>query len=438
MTTPAATAPHPYRNEGHPGHTAVSGPQDREVALGAQPPAKSRSHARPGDGHSPDAPDVLFVVRGRHDPPTHPGVIHGLDRMTEDGTLRGASTIPVDLDDAIDRNAAYWRSIVDHVRERQTEFVVLHHYHSPRLPDPRPGIERLKSLPHRPLVALTNGDAWFEGFFRPKFPPMFLQAAEAADAVFSTSMGMLADQIVDRAAGRIALLPNGTCQARFGDPPRASPGRREFRVTFIGSSNRPRNPLRSSHWYSRHRERLVRRLSERFGTGFAVFGNGWHGVEGWQGPVPYEHQHAACQRADLVIGGVPFSRARYYMSDRTFNQIASGVPFVDLAVEGVETILRDGEHWHLATSIEQLLDRCDDLLTRPASEREAFGAAAAEYVLERHTEEARCRSLLRTLESLRRSLLEGTPPPPPDLDFLLPEVDRAVELPLATRGWAAG
>ena len=387
-------------------------------------------------GSASAAPDALFVVRGhRGAPPTHPGVIDGLGRMVADGTLRGASTITVDLSDAVRRDAANWRSIIDHVRRRRSEFVVLHHFHSPHLPDPRRGIERLRALPHRPVVALTNGDAFFDGFFRPKFPRMFLQAAEVVDAVFSTSMGRSADLIADRTGRRTALLPHGSCQARFGTRIGTAPARREFRVAFIGSRNRPRNPARSSHWYARHRERLVRRCSETFGAGFALFGHGWEGIEGWQGPVPYARQHEACRRAELVVGGVPYSGSRYYASDRPFNQIRSGVPFVDLAVAGVETILRDGEHWHLGHTIDEVLDRCDELLCRPAQERAEAGAAAAAYVLAHHTEEQRCRSLISTLVALRQALLGGVPPPLPDLGFLLPDVDRGLEGPLATRVW---
>ena len=125
------------------------------------------------------------------------------------------------------------------------------------------------------------------------------------------------------------------------------------------------------------------------------------------------------------------------MSDRVFNQVVSGVPFVDLAVEGVEQLLRDGEHWHLASSIDGVVDRCDELLTRPRRERTEMGVAAAEHVLAHGTTEQRVRSMIATLTELRRSRLEGAEPLPPDLRFFLPEVDPAVEIPLATRGWDA-
>jgi hypothetical protein len=196
--------------------------------------------------------------------------------------------------------------------------------------------------------------------------------------------------------------------------------------------------VRSYHWYARRRERLVRKLGDRFGASFALFGHGWDGIaSNYQGPIPFARQHEACQRAEIVVGGVPFSPARYYASNRPFNQIASGVPFVDLAVEGVEKILRDGVHWHLAGSIDELVDLCDDLLARPAAERAELGREAAKHVLTHHTDDARWRSLVATLTNVRTALVAGAPPPPPDLRFFLPDVDRNEELALATRGWSS-
>lgn len=388
---------------------------------------------RPPSSEPP--PDALFITRGNGDGTSYPGIVDGLDRMVADGTLRGAAVMAINPTRAATTHSQFWSEVTSHVRRRGTEFIVLHHYHSPQLPDVRSDIERLQALTPTPLVALTNGDPFFDKFFRPSFPDMFIQAAEVADVVLTTSMGQSADHLAERAGCRTALWPPGACQTRFGAVARTAPTDPDFRVVLIGSNNRPRNPLRSYHWYSRRRERLVRQLSRRFGDGFALFGHGWEGVRGWRGPVPYELQQEVCRKAEVVVGGVPFSPSRYYMSDRVFIQIASGVPFVDLRVEGVDSILRDGEHFHLADSIEEVVDRCDDLLARPSAHRREAGLAAAKFIISRHTEEERARSLFRTLLPLRRSLLSGAPLPLPDLNFLLPEVDAAAESVLATRGW---
>jgi hypothetical protein len=379
------------------------------------------------------APDVLYIVRHRS---SYPDVIDGLKRLEGAGFVRGQDCLEVRPEDAQQRATEYWNQVVGHVGDRQTEIVVLHHFHNLRLPDPRPLIRRLKTLPHRPIVAVTSGDAFCNGILRPSFPTMFVQAAAEADIAFSSSMGKIGDYLASRSGNKVALLPHGVCQVRFPDPPpNLDDTQSEFKAVVIGSNNRPRNPTRPYHWYAKRRERLIELMTARFGSEFAVFGRGWNGLSSWKGPLLFEEQQAACRRAELVVGGVPFSSSRYYTSDRVFIQIASGVPFVDIAVEGVDTILRDGDHWHTVQSIEEVADKCDELLSRPRAERLDAGRAAAAYVLGRHTIERRCRTVIASLIRHRKALLEGKPPPSPVLDFFLPEVDQSVELPRASRGW---
>jgi hypothetical protein len=382
------------------------------------------------------APDVLYIVKDRA---SYPDISDGLRRLVSQGVIRSQDCLEVRPNRALARTSNLWTEIVDHVRDRRTEIVVFHHFHSDDLPDPRPTLQELKGLSHRPIVALTNGDAFSNGIFRPAFPRMFVQGAEEADVVFSSSMGKTADHLARHSNGRIALLPHGACQVRFGmPPPPAQLGNKpEFRAVFIGSNNRPRNPSRPYHWYARRRQRLIRLMNAAFGCKFAVYGRGWEGVPNWQGPLSFAQQQAACQRAEIVIGGVPFSSARYYTSDRVFIQIASGVPFVDIAIEGVETILRNNEHWYLVPSLEEVADRCDDLLCRPRAERMEAARAAADFVLAHHTIEARCRSVVAELQRQRAALVNHESPPIPLFDFFLPEVDQLHELPHASRGWVS-
>jgi hypothetical protein len=379
--------------------------------------------------------DITVVVRKLA---AYPDVADSLERLVNTAAIRHGRMLEVSDESSVDQQAASWQQVVRQVDERRSDLVVLHHFHSPGLADFRHHLSTMKAMPHAPLVALSNGDPMYKRPLGPGLPRSFVQGSKLADVVFSTSMGRLADHLVRRASCRMALLPWGLDQLRFGAPPPPLRDRRkDFRVVFIGSRNRSRNPLRRDHWYARRRERLIKMLDRRFGAGFAVFGHGWEGLESWQGPVPFAEQQQACRRADVVVGGVPFSTARYYTSDRVFIQIASGVPFVDLRVDGAQTILREDDHWHLADSLDEVVERCDDLLSRRPSELIDSGFAAAEYVRRHHTIEQRFRSLTATLVGLRLSVSRGVPAPPPDLGFFLPEVDPRREISSATRGWQA-
>lgn len=380
--------------------------------------------------------EVVYVVRHLN---VYPDIRASLDRMVTDAVIGTSKLFEVRPGEAPTQQDESWQKIIDHVRENRSEIVVLHHFHSPGLTDPRDRIRELQALPHRPAVGLTNGDSMYNGFFRATPPRMFVQAAEAADVVFSTSMGSLADLLTRQTGCRVALLPWGLCPVRFGSPALPVPeSRRDFKVIVIGSNNGNRNPLRPYHWYNRQRRRLIRDLERRFGDKFAVFGHGWEGVRSWHGPIPFEHQHQVCRRAEVVVGGVPFSRQRYYTSDRVFIQIASGVPFVDLAIEGTETILRPGEHWYLADRLGDIADLCDNLLAQPSADQMEKARLAAEFVRQNHSTERRCRLVVRTLLDVRKSLVAGRTPTAPLLDFFLPSVNSQSESSLAIRGWERG
>lgn len=372
---------------------------------------------------------LLVLSRG-----AHPGVDDAISRMKNDGTLRSGGRIDFGSEEA---RAPSWAELERTIRIERIEYVVLHHFHSTSLPDPSKFMRAVRGQEHRPVVGFSGGDSFFNGFFRPSHPKIFKSASAAADVVFNTSMGKTADVIQGYGAERVSLLPLGACQVRFPLPERLyQPSKAEYDVCFIGSNNRSRHPGHSYFWYSRQREKLVKQLYQRFGERLAVFGAGWGGLPANRGPIPFHEQLNACRSARVVVGGVPYSPARYYMSNRPFVQIMSGVPFVDMAVEGVDAILRDGEHWHLAKSLGDVADRVDEVLARSDSERVEMGYEAARYVAQNHTQEHRWRSLVATLESLRSSIVSGSKFATPNLDFLLPEAKtRPEEVALATRGW---
>lgn len=333
--------------------------------------------------------------------------------------------------------ANIWKDIEILVFTEQIEYVVFHHFHSSELVIPEEFILQLKSQPHRPTVAFSGGDAFMNGLFAtPLHPKSFKVACSQSDIVFNTSMGKAAKAIRGYGASHIALLPNAVITSDFsGIADEYHPEQAEFDVCFIGSNNRSRNPFSGYFWAGRYREKLVKRLTKEFGSRFAVFGNGWQNYESNQGSIAFEDQIPTCRRAKVVIGGFPYSKERYYLSDRPFIQISSGVPFVDFFVEGTEKILRDGHHWHLARSIDGLVLKVNSILSLSDDERASQGAEAARFILANHTVLERWNQLLLTLESVRTSILSNEPYESPNMDFFLGEVDLDHEKYMASIGW---
>lgn len=374
---------------------------------------------------------ILVVSAGKH-----PGVDYALNDLVKLGVVHSA--LHYELRNTHTENAdELWAHLTELAKSINAAYVLLHHYNSSGLPDPRPWLGQLRELDPRPVLALSLGDAFYNGLFRPKYPTLLRRLAGEVDIVLNTSMGEAADLLMKHGAQRIALWPLSACSVRFPKP--AQPyhaDKAEFDVVFIGSNNRSMHPGHSYFWYSRERERMVHQLSKRFGRKFAVFGSGWGRLPTAMGMSSFSAQLDVCRRSRVVVGGVPYSPARYYLSNRPFIQILSGVPFVDLSVEGVDRILRRGDHWQLAEAIDEVAEVCDGLLSLPDSEREEMGREAANFIAENHMAGHRWKSLLITLEDLWGQVNRSSPSPTPDLRFFLPEVEHEQEIPLATRGFA--
>ncbi|MDZ7677392.1 MAG: glycosyltransferase [Acidimicrobiales bacterium] len=377
---------------------------------------------------------MLVVFRGQG-PEAYPGIVAGWEQLAAKGEIQHFEHLAIDTKVPPDP-ARVWSEICNRVVEGDLDTLVLHHFHTQMLGDPRPWLEQLRKQVPNLFITTLNGDAFTNGYLgRPAPPKMLLQAAEMSDLVLTTSMGTLGDLLARHATAPVVWQPNGVFPERFQVP--VPLGQPDFDVVFIGSNNRSRNLLKPYHWMARRRERMIRGLASRFGARLGVFGHGWEGVPGWQGPVPFNKQWGAARRGKVVVGGVPFSTNRYYLSNRPFIQIAAGVPFVDLRVDGIGLILRDGEHWHLGDDIDSLIDLCSHFVSLPDDEWQELGRAAADEMLERHTEPVRVRSTLNTIRAVQASRRVPVSPVRPDLSAFLPEVDVAAELPLATRNWPA-
>lgn len=366
-----------------------------------------------------------------------PGVVDGYNRLVASGVLRHVVALPAEGPSGVALGDAYWSGALKHVRDFDVSLLIFHYYHAPSFPDPRPFVARFRRLANAPFVVSTLGDAFMNGFLnRPNVPRSFLQAASQSDLVTLTSMGALADYVARRTPAPIVLMPNAACQVRFGATAanRAVEPSREFDVVFIGSRNAPRNPLRPYWHAARRRAQLVNQLGRRFGSRFAVFGRGWKGFVGVKGPIPFGSQVSAARRGRVVVGGVPFSRERYYTSNRPFMQMTAGVPFVDARVDGVDTLLTPDRDWFLADDAA-IVDVVERLLERSDSELEQVGASGASRVLRTHMEHHRTAAIAENVARLRMRRTGGSRVQP-HLPFFTPETDLEREHEHATRNWS--
>jgi len=360
------------------------------------------------------------------------GVDESLKRLSSEGVLTGYQALPYYGSAAEIGWPATWEKALEQIRHMQADVVFLQYFHGP-IPDPTGFIETVKQLPSRPTVVTSSGD----GFGRfTRRPPASLQiASRLSDLTFATQMGGVARDLVRGGARRMTLMPNGYCQVRFNtdlDPAQHDP---EFDVVMIGNHWRNLNPTHFMFYARMQRYRQVAALFKRYGKRFGLFGQGWQGVPGAQGPIPYDQQVAVMRRARVVVGAFPHSAMDYYTSDRAQITMRSGIPYVEFYMPRTEKLFLDGEHWHLVRNIRGMLAQCDRLLGLGDAERLALGARAAAHMVAGHSQYHRSRLMVEIIGQVRKAGLAGTPTPLPRFDFFAPDIAREREWPHAALGW---
>ena len=349
----------------------------------------------------------------------HPGYYEGFERLVAEGVLSVHTAIAY-YGVAEERGwDGLWAEAERTARNMQADAVFLQFFHG-AISDPTAGIQRLKSLPGAPTLFTSLGDPY--GRWIRRVPQSFRVASKLADVSFLTGMGYIARQLRSWGSRNLVLSPNGCCQVWFSSRPSIESTNPDFDVVFVGSRIPPRNLLSELsylyYWGGRQRVELVTACTKRYGRRFGLFGNGWNGNPAWQGEIPFVEQHAAYRRSAVGLGGMPYAYYDYYTSNRVFNAVASGVPFVDYWVPGVDRLLQPGRDWWLGRSQPEMLALCDKLLEMPSSERSSLGEAARTFVLSNHTQYHRCKEMVEIVRSIREARLSGRRAAQPELDFL--------------------
>jgi hypothetical protein len=363
----------------------------------------------------------LLVLYQAHDAARdQPGYYDGFERLVAEGVLEAHGAIPY-YGMARERGwPALWDEAYAVGRMMDADAVFLQFFHGP-IPDPTVGITRLKKLPSKPVVFTSLADPF--GRWTNRVPTSYRIASKLADVNFLSGMGYLARQLAGQGTRNLVLMPNGCCQVQFSamlNPTKYSP---DLDVVFVGSRISSRNPLSHFFWTSKKRREFIAYVTKRYGRRFGLFGHGWPGNPSWQGPIPYDRQHSAQRRGAVVLGGIPNAYHDYYTSDRTLIGIASGIPFVDYSVPGVNLLFHPGRDCWLAPDTPGMIRWCDHLLSLSQEERLRLGGRAREYILTSHTQYHRCREMIDIVRDLRTARLHGTRAARPQLSFLRPKTN---------------
>lgn len=356
---------------------------------------------------------VLFQGNTLND---HPGYHDGFQKLQDEFILDAYCTIPYYGFTKEHGWEELWVEAERIIRLNCINAVFLHFFHDQNIPDPTKGIKRILACPSNPTIFTSLGDPY--NILLNPVPDSYKQSSILSDINFMTSMGRLANGLARQGTKNLIFMPHGVCQKRFSSSLDKENYNPDFDVVFVGSRILSRYIIGSSSWYGFWRDKLVNLMTKRFGSRFALFGLNWAGNPSWRGPVPYDSQNETVRRSRVQIGGYPNSTNDYYTSDREFIALASGIPFVDYFVPGVECMFKDGKDWWLGKNFGEMLKHIENLLNISDNKRLEIGDRVRNEILAHHTQYHRCQQMIEIVSNYRDQKLAGNKADLPVLPYL--------------------
>ncbi|MEJ5352688.1 MAG: glycosyltransferase [Melioribacteraceae bacterium] len=373
---------------------------------------------------------LLFLSQG-HKVTDHPGYHDALIKLKNEGFISDFFNLPFFGYAKEHGWDGFYNEVVRLCKEENFDIVFFQFFHSNAISDPTNYVEILKKLDKPPIIISSCGDGFSDNWMRHDYPNSFKQISRMADITFSTQMGKAADKMINWGANNIVLAPNGMCQVRFkAQNVDLSHHKFEYDIVFVGSNNGNRlfNPISKHWWGAKKRQELVKALFKKFGNRFGLFGNGWN-YPCSKGPIPFDQQQNVFRKGRIIVGGNPYSLSDYYSSNRLFFEIASGIPTVELYVPRLDKIFRNNDHCYFVNDIDEVVERCEQLLKEDKEELYIKAAIAAKYVEEKHTDYHRMKFMLDTV----KRYIKNNKKLDVDFPFFLPEVDLNEEQKYAKR-----
>lgn len=364
---------------------------------------------------------LLFLIQGRV-PEDHPGYHNGCQRLLAEGCIDGYQYFCYhDRGKEGERRTwgEQWKRLRSEAIEFKPDLIFLQFFHGP-MQEVRELMGILRALPSKPTIASSCGDPFAPGIFNHGFPKSLIESVVLADISFFSQMGRSAEVAAKWGATNLFLWPHGNCQVRFPNDFDPSTWKPEFDVVFVGNHTRVRNPFSCIGRGSRKRAALVADLTSRYGKKLGLFGHGWNGNPAWQGPIPYQDQVKTFRRGRVVFGGYPHASDDYYLSDRPFIALGSGIPLIDYRVPKVDELFLEERDWYLFSDGDELMAQCDKVLESDCVEVMGRAEQAATRVHQKHTQYHRMKFAIETMSELRLARSQKREFNVAEIDFLLP------------------
>lgn len=257
-------------------------------------------------------------------------------------------------------------------------------FHIGKFPVSHAFLKSLKNLKSQPTLVFHDLDAF--GFFHKPVTKSMRLLMDEGHLICISGFNDYLKNITKHYPEKIIYAPHNFDKRRFLDnwiPTRE----RRYDVIIIGNRNFKRLKFLNKIPWMRmpgayEREQLVRSMGKVFGSRFAVYGRGWNGFIGNQGPIPFDAQTSVIQDSWISLGYDHYPKSSYYHSDRLPIALISGVAHVAHYHVGYEQMYRNMEHIVWFDSVNNAVDTVQMMLSRGPDWLITLGQNGKKYALQ--------------------------------------------------------
>ena len=219
--------------------------------------------------------------------------------------------------------------------EFQPDLIVI--FHIGKFPVTDEFIFTLRDLASKPILAYDEGDMY--GTWAKPIWGATKKVMKRVDVVSIRGLGEFYKD-VSRLNNRIIYTPHHADIARF-DKGQPLLSKRKNKLVLIGNKIKPR----LTSWIRRlpgakNREGFVKAMGAAFPGEFALYGNGWTGFVGDQGPVDFQKQLEVYRESWITVAYEHYPEIPYYFSNRLPLALMAGSLYVCHYHKGYENVFK--------------------------------------------------------------------------------------------------
>jgi len=263
--------------------------------------------------------------------------------------------------------------------EFQPDLIVI--FHIGKFPVTDEFISTLRNIASKPILAYDEGDMY--GTWVKPITESMKVVMKRADVVSIRGLGNFYNDVA-KLNNHIIYTPHHADIARF-DKGQALLSERKNKLVLIGNKIKPR----LTSWIRRlpgakNRESFVKAMGAEFSNEFALYGNGWTGFIGNQGPVDFQKQLEVYRESWITVACEHYPEISYYFSNRLPLALMAGSLYVCHYHKGYENIFKGCDFIFFFETNKEAIDLIKYILSLSVAERLARSERARAFALKHY------------------------------------------------------